>query len=119
MLVNESSLRVISWGDAIVKLSTKNACCFNKYWKRSLVKKLLIKIKKALSILHRLRIKQLYDEDFILLKISTLSLYQLQLEAYYILLHPKLKIKSYTHLHSTFLFCSLIVEQLLSTSLKR
>ena len=105
---------------------------FYKFWKQLLVKRLLIKSKKKkLSILHRLRITQIYVEDFIFLsfKISKCSSYQLQLEAYYVLLHPKLKIKFYTHWNPNwlkkylsvnlyFLFCSKMLNQLRSLSLK-
>ena len=68
---------------------------FYKFWKRLLVKRLLVKSKKKnkLSILHRLRITQTYVEDWILRCLS----YQLQLDVYHILLHPKLKMKFYTH----------------------
>ena len=69
---------------------------FYKYCKRLLVKRLLVKNKKELlSILYRLRITQIYVENFILQNISTCS-YQFQLETYYILLHSKLKIMFYT-----------------------
>ena len=66
-------------------------------WKQLLIKKITRKKQNILlSILHRLRITQIYVADFILLKISKCSSYQLQLEADYILLHPKLKRKFYT-----------------------
>ena len=39
--------------------------CFFKCWKRLLIKRLLVKNKKKLlSIMHRLRIKQIYGDDF-------------------------------------------------------
>ena len=103
---------------------------FNKHWKRLIAKRLLVKNKKKLkvSILHQLRIKQIYDEDFIFQRNSTCS-YQLQLDAYYVLLHPKLKTKLYTHWNhncfekymvngTIFLFCSIIIPQLLPSSFK-
>ena len=39
--------------------------CFFKCWKRLLIKRLIVKNKKKiLSIMHRLRIKQIYGDDF-------------------------------------------------------
>ena len=55
---------------------------FYKYWKRLLVKKLLIKNKKRTFNSALPRIKQIYVEDFIFKKISTCSSDQLTLEAY-------------------------------------
>ena len=112
----------ISWGDIIVVIYQK-CVIFCKYWKP--VKRL--PVKKLLSILHRLRIKQINVEDYIFKKISTCSSYQPQLKAYYILLQPRnprnllkpwLARKVHAKLYSIFLFCSIITTQLLSTSLK-
>ena len=69
---------------------------------------------------------EIYGEDFIFKNISTCSSWLLQFEAYYILLHSKLRISStptekFTGTKSTFptvLYLSIIITQLLSTSLK-
>ena len=87
----------------------------------------LKKLQKTAS--KRLRTKQIYVEDFILKKVSTCSSYQLQLEAYYslqleakdkvlYLLKPQLAQKGHAQFYSVFLFCSIIITQLLSTGLK-
>ena len=68
---------------------------FYKYWKRWLVKRLLVNKIFFFSILHRLRIKKIYAED--------ISSYLLQLEAYYILTHTKLKINFHIGWNSNWL----------------
>ena len=84
------------------KVIYQKCVLLSKFWKRLFVKRLLVKnFKKLLSILHRLPIT--YVEGFIFTKISTCLSYQLQLEAYYILFHPKLKIKFYTRWNSNWL----------------
>ena len=68
---------------------------FCKYWKRLLVKRLLVKNKKNKNTVNSKSTANV--EDFISKKNSNWSSYQLQLEAYYVLLHPKQEIKFYTH----------------------
>ena len=117
----ESSLRVY-----LMRRSHYQKCViFRKYWKELLGKKLLVK--KLLSVLHRLQIKQINVEDYIFKNTSICSSDQLQLKAYYILLYPKkpwILLKSWlaekvdAQLYSIFLFCSIVTTQLLLASLK-
>ena len=126
MPVNKSSLRVYLMRRSHSKVVIYQKCViFYKYCKELLVKRLLVK--KLLSILHRLQIKQINVEDYIFKNTSICLSYQSQLKAYYILLHPKkpwnllkswLAQKVHDRLYPIFLFCSIITTQLLSTSLK-
>ena len=125
MPVNESSLRVYLMRRCHSKVIYQKCVIFYKYWKQLLVKRLLVK--KVLSILHQLQIKQINVEDYIFKNISICSSYQSQLKGCYILLHPTnpwnlvepwLARKVHAQLYYIFLFCSIITTQLLSTSIK-
>ena len=125
MPVNESSLRVYLMRRCHSKVIYRKCVIFYKHWKQSLVKRLLVK--KLLSILHRLQIKQINVEDYILKNTSICSSYQSQLKAYYILLHPNNPwnlLKQWlvrtvdAQLYPIFYFCSIMTTQLLLTSLK-
>ena len=112
-------------------------CFFLQILEKILVKTLLVKNKKSSFNSASLADRRNICWGFYFSKISTCSSYQLLLEANYIWLHPKLKLKLYTHWNpnwlkkcmpnclsyltvNLFLFCSKIVtqSQLLSTSFK-
>ena len=67
---------------------------FSKCWKRLLVKRLLEKTKIKTTFNSALATNQTYGEDFIFENIFTRSSWLFQFEAYYILLHAKLRINS-------------------------
>ena len=108
-------------------------CVFYKYWKRLFVKRLLVKKTFQFCIDYE---SHKYMLRILFYKKIRRAYHQLQLEACYILLHPKLKIKfctrwnpnwlenympnylCYLTVNLIFLLCSIMITQLLSTCLK-